>query len=244
MGGVDTKDNEDQSEGSEKSESEEDDVNDMDFVPARHKPEIDGDDDLEGEVIREKDTLVDDLSEALERQMLNEARKERAASSTRKTSRLLALEQKQRQDKIEQEQLLLERAAKLAEKKRINNERRIARELKQKELQKEMREKYAAEAKVLKEAPFSKFVGKKTMNKATKVKLKATLDDVFSKHDEAHGQMSEEEQLKYNNWKKGLKSAESRKNAEENEKLSTEMIVLKLDNKTSQFMAKYDWGLW
>ena len=49
--------------------------------------------------------------------------------------------------------------------------------------------------------------------------LKATLDDVFSKHDEAHGQMTEEEQLKYNDWKKGLKSAESRKNAEENEKL-------------------------
>ena len=181
MGGVDTKDSEDQSEGSEKSESEEDDVNDMDFVPARHKPEIDRDDVLEGDVIREKNTLVDDLSDALERQMLNEARKERVASSTRKTSRLLALEQKQRQDKIEQEQLLLERAAKLAEKKRINNERRIARELKQKELQKEMREKYAAEAKALKEAHFSKFVGKKTMNKATKVKLKATLDDVFSK---------------------------------------------------------------
>ena len=117
MDGVDTKNNEDQSEGSEKSESEEDDVNDMDFVPARHKPEIDGDDDLEGEVIHEKDTLVDDLSEALEHQMLNEARKERAASSTRKTSRLLALEQKHRQDKIEQEQLLLERAAKLAEKR-------------------------------------------------------------------------------------------------------------------------------
>ena len=103
-----------------------------------------------------------------------------------------------------------------------------------------MREKYAAEAKVLKEAPFSKFVGKKTMNKATKVKLKATLDDVFSKHDEAHGQMTEEEQLKSNDWKKGLKSAESRKNAEENEKLSTEMIALKWDDKTSQFIAKYE----
>ena len=93
MGGVDTKDNEDPDkgsekseteEGSEKSESEEDDVNDMDFVPAGHKPEVDGDDVLEGDVIREKDALVDDLSEALEHQMLNEARKERAASSTRK----------------------------------------------------------------------------------------------------------------------------------------------------------------
>ena len=52
--------------------------------------------------------------------------------------------------------------------------------------------------------------------------------------------MTEEEQLKYNNWKKGLKSAESRKNAEENEKLSTEMIALKLDNKTSLFIAKYE----
>ena len=52
--------------------------------------------------------------------------------------------------------------------------------------------------------------------------------------------MTEEEQLKYNNWKKGLKSAESRKNAEENEKLSTEMIALKLDDKTSQFIAKYE----
>ena len=52
--------------------------------------------------------------------------------------------------------------------------------------------------------------------------------------------MTEEEQLKYDNWKKGLKSAESRKNAEENEKLSTEMIVLKSDDKTSQFIAKYE----
>ena len=40
--------------------------------------------------------------------------------------------------------------------------------------------------------------------------LKVTLDDVFSKHDEVHGQMTEEEPLKYDNWKKGLKSAESR----------------------------------
>ena len=60
--------------------------------------------------------------------------------------------------------------------------------------------------------------------------LKATLDDVFSKRDEVHGQMTEEEPLKYDNWKKGLKSAESRKNAEENGKLSTEMIALKSDN--------------
>ena len=82
MGGVDTKDNEDQDKGSEKSESEEEDANDMDFVLTRHKPEINKDDVLQGDFAYEKDRLVDDLSEALERQMLNEAHKKRAISSS------------------------------------------------------------------------------------------------------------------------------------------------------------------
>ena len=56
---------------------------------------------------------------------------------------------------------MLESAAKLAEKKKVNNELRLARELKRKELQKEMREKWTAEAKALKEKHFSNFVGKK-----------------------------------------------------------------------------------